>query len=608
MSRMIYDKDQKPIRVEGVSRAINDRKQAEEDINKVSRQYLSMIDNVPGIIYRCINNKDWTISFISDAVESLTGYSAFDFLDFPLRSFQDIIHPDDRDYVTQSIYTAVKEKKAWNIEYRINHKIGEVRWMQERGRAIQDKGGTIASIDGFIIDITDRKKADDQLKFQALVLNQITDRVTVTDLEGRINYVNEAEVQALGLERDELIGESTEKFGEDAERGATQQQIIEQTLLCGKWRGEIVNRSVDGRERILDCRTQVIYDSEGEPKALCGISTDITEQKRAEEAIIESEARFRLLFEESPVSIIIHDKDTGEILDANENAYRSYGLSSLEELKANDFWVDPPYSVNEALQFIRKAATEGVQHLEWKNRNIQGETFWERVTLRLVVIGGIERVLSVSTDITALKRAEEEKNKQLAEKETLLLEVHHRIKNNMASVQGLLLLQANSIENPEAKQALKDSIARVQSMYILYDKLLLSRDYRTIMLRPYIEGLIDSIVAVYIVDKNIILEKQILDFSISSKRAIYLGIIINELLTNAFKYAFKDRENGIVSIRIDEAGNNLVLIIQDDGAGFEASKSPGLGLTIVNMLIEQLNGTYKVIYENGTKNIIQFEI
>lgn len=121
----------------------------------------------------------------------------------------------------------------------------------------------------------------------------------------------------------------------------------------------------------------------------------------------ESEEQFKALFLESPVSIIIHDKNTGEIVDANKAACAAYGLSSLEELKSSKFWLDPPYSFDNALEWIHKAAIEGTQRFEWMNCKATGEVFWELVSLRCVTVKGVDRILATGIDITERKRAEE---------------------------------------------------------------------------------------------------------------------------------------------------------------------------------------------------------
>ena len=203
-------------------------------------------------------------------------------------------------------------------------------------------------------------------------------------------------------------------------------------------------------------------------------------------------------------------------------------------------------------------------------------------------------------------------NKSLSEKEILLKEIHHRVKNNIANIEGLLFLQANSSTNSETKEALQNTISRVQSVRLLYEELLLSNDYNEISIRNYIENLVDSFFLVFGSGTNVVIEKQISDFSINSKKANSIGIILNELLTNVFKYAFKDVEDGKVFISIEKMENKVTLIIHDNGIGIdqrmESEDSQGLGLSLVNMLVEQLQGSYHISNENGTKNIIQLEL
>lgn len=140
---------------------------------------------------------------------------------------------------------------------------------------------------------------------------------------------------------------------------------------------------------------------------------DVTEHARAEAALRTHEEDFRHLFNTFAVAIWIHDCDSGDILDANRKAIESYGYTTLEQLQANDFWIDPPYSFAEALRYIRKAASEGPQHFEWMNRDRHGRTFWEDVLLTKVTLNGAERVLGVSHNITDRKLAQQ----ALAERE-----------------------------------------------------------------------------------------------------------------------------------------------------------------------------------------------
>jgi len=132
-------------------------------------------------------------------------------------------------------------------------------------------------------EIVERERAEESLRFQSMLLDQIGDFVTATDLEGKILYVNAAEAEKTGLPREEIIGKTTEIFGEDPQVGATQREIIVRTLADGQWRGEIVNIGSDGSRAIVDCHTWLVRDSDGRPKGLCGVARDITEHRKIEE-------------------------------------------------------------------------------------------------------------------------------------------------------------------------------------------------------------------------------------------------------------------------------------------------------------------------------------
>ncbi|MEA3465615.1 MAG: DUF3365 domain-containing protein, partial [Thermodesulfobacteriota bacterium] len=127
-------------------------------------QYQSLVSNIPGITYRCALEKDWSMLYMSSAVTQISGYPASDFINNAVRTYESVIHREDTEYVDRSVNEAVAAGKPWKIEYRICHRDGSIRWAYEKGRGVPDQSGKVEIIDGFILDITERKQAEEELQ------------------------------------------------------------------------------------------------------------------------------------------------------------------------------------------------------------------------------------------------------------------------------------------------------------------------------------------------------------------------------------------------------------------------------------------------------------
>ncbi len=218
--------------------------------------------------------------------------------------------------------------------------------------------------------------------------------------------------------------------------------------------------------------------------------------------------------------------------------------------------------------------------------------------------------LATIVDITERKRAEAAVSSLLAEKELLLKEVHHRIKNNMNTISGLLSLQAGAIEEPSAIAALQDAGNRIQSMSLLYDKLYQTSTFSELSIKDYVSTLADEILDNFPNRYLVTVEKDLQDFMLDAKRLQPLGIIINELLTNIMKYAFEGRAKGRISLSAGESQGRLRFSIHDDGKGLPEAisleNSTGFGLQLVHALALQLEGTARIVRDHGTRFILEF--
>ncbi len=306
------------------------------------------------------------------------------------------------------------------------------------------------------------------------------------------------------------------------------------------------------------------------------------------------------------------------------NRYKSpnirelFGLDPEELIGLNTLDRVHPDDRDAAEAFLDSiAAQDGASGtIELRYKHGDGSFVWVEVTVaNLLYDPDVQGFLGNYHEITDRRHASEQIQRQLSEKETLLKEVHHRIKNNMAQVEGLLSWQADATGSAEVQTALRESISRVQSIRVLYEKLLIGRGYRNVSSKEYLEGLIDALAAVFPYRPTVVVDRVIDDFTLSSRLAVPVGIILNELLTNIFKYAFGNigtEDGGSISVRLEKTGTRVTLTVQDNGIGiskrFAANVSPGFGLTIVHMLAEQLGGTYTVENDHGTRSVLTFSM
>ena len=225
---------------------------------------------------------------------------------------------------------------------------------------------------------------------------------------------------------------------------------------------------------------------------------------------------------------------------------------------------------------------------------------------------GNRKISGVITDITERKKREDKIEALLKEKEIILREVHHRIKNNMATMESILKIHMKKVKNKETESSLSDAINRLKSMRILYDKLFKTQDLDTVQIKEYLNSLVDEVVEVFPNQDNLIVEKNIQNFTINSKLLFPLGIIINELITNAMKYAFTDNNDNKLIVFAEQDRGHVRIIIEDNGAGlnhdFDLEKSTGFGLQLVKMLVKQLNATLDIKGESGTCFQIEFDM
>ncbi|MDO9538473.1 MAG: PAS domain S-box protein, partial [Methanocalculus sp.] len=384
---------------------------AEEALKQSEEQYRSVSTLISDFAYSCVREDggEYRIDWMVGAIDRISGYEIDEVIAEGCWGF--LVHPDDRRIFEEEIFSLAPGASS-DCEFRIVRRDGGIRWLRAVTRSALDESGR-SRIYGGCRDVTEEKTALLELEMSHARLESAMEAGGIAwwEMDSVTGDV------AFSPRKAEMLGYSPDRFShytdftdlihpEDKEKAM---QAMRDHLEGRAERYEVEYRIKNSAGTYLWFRDIGSVSDRGEggaPLKVVGLVMNITTLKEADEALRQSEKRFKTLFMDSPVSIIIHDRDTGEIIDANPQACLSYGCSSVEELKSYNFWLESPYSLEDALIYIWKAASEGPQEFEWLNRSVTGVLFYEQVRLSSVVISGVERILATSIDITKRKEAE----------------------------------------------------------------------------------------------------------------------------------------------------------------------------------------------------------
>jgi PAS domain S-box-containing protein len=591
-----------------IIRDVSDRARAERELNESISRYHELETRIPVGVYIvwARANGDKSFEYVSKRWCELHGVSEEEVM-ADSAVVDDLVHPDDRESFLECNREAAEQNKPFRWEGRFFTDDGDVRWFRiESTPRAYENGDT--RFFGVTQDITERRQAED--KYRSL-FNYSNDAIFVHEigddgLPSKNIDVNDQAVRLLDYTKEELLNISAKEVVPE-ERASEMYRHAQELMDKKHLTFQTENIRSDGV--VLPVEVSAYLHTEGSTKLVVSSVRDISARKQVEHDLTSQKQYLETILETTADGFWVVAPDK-RIVTANAAYCRMSGYSrdELERMRIND--LDAVESPVETVARLKRIMENGSEVFETRHRRKDGSLVDIEVSASRLDRSDGAHVVAFCRDITERKRMQEEAEARLVEKEILLREVHHRVKNTMTTIESLLSLQADSATQAEAKAALQDTISRVRSSRVLYDQLLISQELHAVSVRDYSEGLIDSLAAVFQPDCDITIEKQISEFLIDPKRAFLIGIILNELLTNVFKYAFSGRDSGTVSVRINNEDGNVTLIIQDNGVGFDEralkGKSAGFGLTVVEMLVKQLGGTYSVTNDNGAKSVMTF--
>ncbi len=471
-------------------------------------------------------------------------------------------------------------------------------------------------------DVTAQKMAEEALKSSEERLNLTLDAVNVGIWDWNVPSGNAVfspkYYTMLGYEPYEFPQnyDSWRKLVHPEDIGLVEQEIQKRINGKGNYALEMRMKTKSGQWRWILTEGKVVeFDQDRNPVRMVGTHKDITERINMEKALTESEEKYRTLFNANPDYTFLMGPD-GQIKDVNEATTKIIGLCK-DEILGNTFadlgiklnWDVGPYmdKIASALQ------GKQVNPFETKIMDVNGDFHWLNIFNSIIKKeGSISYILIIARNITLEKRISEEIKDSLREKEVLLQEIHHRVKNNMQIISSLMSLQTKYVYDEVSLDVLKESQNRVKSMALVHEKLYRSEDLTHINIYNYINNLVLDLFFSYgVLRDQIIPIIDIEEIKLNIETAVPCGLIINELVSNVLKHAFPNGNSGKMWLSLHLKDNQIELIVADNGLGlpadFNLDSSNSLGMQLVNSLVNQLDGSIEIERTKGTEFKIKFK-
>ncbi len=620
--RLVRNENGKPVRFVGTHVDVTEHRNAETILKEklqLQNQLAGIAETVPGMIcsFQLRPDGSTCMPFATRMIEKLYGLRPEDVINDAAPVFN-AIHPDDRDHVTASIAESARSLTPWHDEYRVDHpERGEI-WIEGRSMPQRLDDGSILW-HGFVTDITDRKQSEQRVQqaYESLAEAQRLAHVgswefTLGPNEELIDSIwwSDECYRVFGYEPGSVA--LTTSFIQGCILPADLDIALRKALAAVRNGSEFSNeyRIVwpDGSVRNV-IEHAVIVREQGTNRAvkIVGTIRDVTERMEYENALRDSEQRFRSYVENAPVGVLVADENA-IITDANPASTLVLGHPVSDLIGKRIRTLLPEEDWEEAAKNFQLFLATGRFEREMRVVRGDGEIIW--VFLVAVALEQ-HRFLGYCVEITQRKRAEAQLRASLREKEVLLQEIHHRVKNNLQIVSSLLSLQSHQIADKNARLAFEESRHRVRSMALIHENLYRTEDLANIRFDEYIRVVSNELwrsFAVPGITKKFKMEHIVLELD----KAVPCGLIVNELITNALKHAYPDNRQGSILIDLSRPTPTTIrLAVEDDGVGFpegvDFRSMSSMGMSLVVSLADQLGGEASLDRSGGTRFAFVFQ-
>jgi PAS domain S-box-containing protein len=499
-----------------------------------------------------------------------------------------------------------KHGHVTEFEYQARILDGSIRTftVNARKHSVSCDGSFV--IDGFATDTTERRTTEAALRQREehyrMLADNMMDVVYRHDIdEEGFSYVSPSVERVLGYTPQETLSMT---LGDvlPTESYEHVQDAIRRKRNSGEPYGiflELDVRHKDGHPVPMELHASLVPDAEGEPVEVVGVARDITERKRVAQELKQEHALLRSVVDSVPDYLFVKDRES-RFITTSANHLRILGLNTVDEaIGKTDFDFFPPHLAEKYYTDEQRVIATGTSLIDEEEQTVDetGNTRWLRTT-KLPFIGddgSIRGIIGISHDVTGDHRKREELEHTVAEKEYLLRELNHRVKNNLRMVSSLVELKDSALGDAVD---LSDIRHQMQAIEKVHASLQESDRITHIRLRRYVEDILSAVFRSF-TNEPVTLENQIPDISVKTKTAVPLGLIINETATNAIKHGFTGRSGDqdprfTVAMEQDPNRGRYVVTISNTGnplpEDLDIENPQTLGLQLIKALVSQLQG------------------
>jgi PAS domain S-box-containing protein len=615
----MFDGDRQITGFLGIASDIGDLQQATRALQKSESRFRGLVANLPGVVYRCANDADWSMRYISEEIFSLSGYPASDFVDNRVRSFSSIVHPDDLA-ITYRAGEAIERQESFELTYRLRHADGHNVWVREKGRGEYDAQSRLLWIDGFIWDISERQAIEDELRLsQQRFRNAFTTApqgMALVAPDGRWLEVNDALCRMLGYPREELLATSYQSITHPDDLDADLENA--QNLLAGRINAyQMEKRYLDRQGQVLWVLLSVslVRDGEGRPVHFVTQIQDFSDRVAAERAVREREHYLRTLLD-NVIDAIVTIDETGHIETFNHAAEQIFGYRHAEVAGRNVSLLMPEPYRGAHDGYIQRYLRTGEAWVVGQSRELEGlrqngERFAMELAVSQISHQGQRRFIAVIRDIAERKRIEQMKNEFVST-------VSHELRTPLTAIAGSLGL-INGGALGAVPQAMQQMLAIAQSNsqrlselindLLDMDKLVAGKMHFELLAQP-LQPLLEQALLhnqPYADQHQVRLRLQVEGDAAVRVDAQRLAQVMANLLSNAAKFS---PPGGQVEVRLQRCAEVLRVSVADHGPGIPEAFKPrifskfsqadagdtrqkggtGLGLAICKEIVERMGG------------------